>query len=453
MQPLARLIRFWGDLGTPIGRRAYFLSGVTLMALKYAVDYAVVRAVTGTNWVPVDYFLSGNSLTQRFAHAPSALLLGLGIWALIFMWLGVSLSLRRALDAGVSCWWTFVFFVPIANYALMAMLSVLPTAPSAPEPAAVRVREGRKRSAVVVSVTGGVALGLVTLFLITRVQGAYTLGLFLGTPFAMGIFSAFLLNRQHDASDWETTSVASLTVFVLAGIVFLLAAEGVVCMLMALPIALGACATGAVLGRQIADRGQRRLPPAFTALLLLPLSAALEPATSGKTVHEVRSAVEIDAAPAKVWSHVVAFSPIPEPREALFRLGIAYPKYARIDGQGVGAVRYCVFSTGAFVEPITAWEEGRRLAFDVAESPAPLRELSIYANVSPPHLDGYLRSKRGEFRFVALPDGRTRLEGSTWYELEMAPEGYWQVFSDHLIHRIHMRVLEHIKQETERTSP
>jgi len=41
--------------------------------------------------------------------------------------------------------------------------------------------------------------------------------------------------------------------------------------------------------------------------------------------------------------------------EPLFRLGFASPQYARIEGTGVGAIRYCVFSTGPFVEPITAW--------------------------------------------------------------------------------------------------
>jgi hypothetical protein len=52
-------------------------------------------------------------------------------------------------------------------------------------------------------------------------------------------------------------------------------------------------------------------------------------------------------------------------------------------------------------------------------------------------------------RLVELGHGRTRLEGSTWYEIEMAPEVYWQAVSDALIHRIHRRVLEHIKREVE----
>src|SRR5205814_1011847 len=149
------------------------------------------------------------------------------------------------------------------------------------------------------------------------------------------------------------------------------------------------------------------------------------------------------------WPHVIAFQPIAGPQPFVFRLGIAAPLSARIVGTGAGAVRYCEFTTGAFVEPITVWEPGRRLAFDVTSSPPPLREWSPYAHVTPPHLDGYLRSKRGEFRLIARPNGGTRLEGRTWYELEMAPEGYWQLQADSLIHQIHLRVLDHIKREAE----
>ena len=116
----------------------------------------------------------------------------------------------------------------------------------------------------------------------------------------------------------------------------------------------------------------------------------------------------------------------------------------------MGGVRYCVFSTGAFVEPITAWEPARRLSFDVVESPPPLREWTFHANVAPSHLEEYLVARRGEFRLVPLPSGRTRLEGSTWYEQRLRPEGYWVVFSDPIIRRIHRRVLEHLKREAER---
>jgi hypothetical protein len=118
---------------------------------------------------------------------------------------------------------------------------------------------------------------------------------------------------------------------------------------------------------------------------------------------------------------------------------------ARIEGEGVGAVRHCEFSTGAFVEPITTWDAPNRLSFDVIEQPVPMHEWSPYRHVHPPHLDGYLQSHRGEFRLIRLPDGRTRLEGSTWYTMDLAPTPYWMVWSDAILHGIHRRVLRHVK--------
>ena len=51
---------------------------------------------------------------------------------------------------------------------------------------------------------------------------------------------------------------------------------------------------------------------------------------------------------------------------------------------------------------------------------------------------------------TALPEGRTRLEGATWYQHTMRPAAYWHLWSDYIIHRIHLRVLEHIRAEAER---
>jgi hypothetical protein len=134
----------------------------------------------------------------------------------------------------------------------------------------------------------------------------------------------------------------------------------------------------------------------------------------------------------------------------LFHTGVAFPLRATIQGRGVSAVRHCVFSTGPFIEPITAWEEPSRLAFDVTSQPPPMHEWSPYRHVHPPHLDGYLRTQKGEFRLHALPSGRTRLEGRTWYELDLWPQAYFAAWSHWAIHRIHVRVLSHVKQLSER---
>lgn len=448
---LQQSLRFLLALDAPVDRKTYCAIGFSLALIKYLGDAAIVGLFTGALWKPTDYLQTTRSLLfTTLPGAPSWLMLLLALWALPFLWVGVTFTLRRALDAGWSPWFALGFFVPYLNYAVMAVFCLVPSAHrnlvrnDAMKPA------GRWLPNALAAIGVGVALGIGMVGLAVVVKGQYSLTLFYGTPFTMGALTAFLFNRRYPGTQKETVLVTLCMFTFVAGALFLFAFEGVLCIAMAIPFTLIVGLLGAVFGRAIAQCGRRTVPPAVSAMLLLPLSLALEPPkTTGQILHEVQSSVVIDATPERVWQHVVAFQPIPEPTDPLFRLGIAYPRYARIEGSGVGAVRYCVFSTGAFVEPITSWEPGRRLAFNVASSPDPLRELSIYSNVSPPHLHGYLRSRRGEFRLIALPGGQTRLEGSTWYEIEMAPEAYWQLWSDFLIHRIHARVLEHIKLEVE----
>jgi hypothetical protein len=108
-------------------------------------------------------------------------------------------------------------------------------------------------------------------------------------------------------------------------------------------------------------------------------------------------------------------------------------------------VRYGEFSTGPFLEPIDVWDAPRLLRFRVIESPALMREWSLYAQVQPKHLHGYMVSKRGQFRLTRLPDHQTLLEGTSWYQHGLWPAEYWRWWSDAIIHRIHMRVLNQIR--------
>ena len=78
-----------------------------------------------------------------------------------------------------------------------------------------------------------------------------------------------------------------------------------------------------------------------------------------------------------------------------------------------------------------------------------MKEWTFYSDIHPPHLEGYLVSRRGQFLLTRLPDGRTQLEGTTWYEHGLWPSEYWRVWSDKIIHAIHLRVLKHVKQLAE----
>lgn len=450
MRRIVGWLRLWFTFESGVGRREYFLSGVALGALKYAGDVLMVWRANGRIWQPLDYLSPLSTLMQtRLAMAPSELLPVLALWSLPFLWIGISMSMRRALDAGRSAWLGLLFFVPGISYLFIAAMCLLPSRPPAWPPIDVpRPHEHRLPSALL-AIAAGLTIGLGMLALSVYALASYGAPLFLGTPFVIGAVTAFLFNRRYPASERETQQVVIMTMACVGGVMLVTAAEGALCLLMAAPIAVCVGAMGSVLGRRIALRDRGQLANAMLAVLVLPISATLDAGHPASALREVRSSVEIDAPPAVVWRNVIAFPPLPEPSELVFRAGIAYPQRAEIVGQGVGAVRRCVFSTGAFVEPITRWEPGRRLSFDVTEQPRPLQEWSPYADIAPPHLDGYFRSRRGEFRLVALPQGRTRLEGSTWYEMKLQPAGYWVLYGDAIIARIHRRVLRHIKANAE----
>jgi hypothetical protein len=192
-----------------------------------------------------------------------------------------------------------------------------------------------------------------------------------------------------------------------------------------------------------------------TALLLLPFglgSAGYDIAVMPR-VYEVTTSIEVAATPQTVWRHVISYADMPEPTDWALRTGLGYPRRVRLAGTGVGAIRYCDFSTGSFVEPITIWEPGKRLEFDVVQSAPPMKEWSPYGEIHPAHLDGYFVSKRGRFVLTPLTNGHTRIEGTSWYQHGLKPGPYWRWWSDAIIHRIHRRVLNHIKDLSEEHIP
>ena len=279
---------------------------------------------------------------------------------------------------------------------------------------------------------------------------SYGAAVFLGAPFVAGMISALVANRIAPRSRRQTVWIGLAALAAIGGAIIFFAIEGAVCLVMAFPVAAPIAIMGSLTGQLLAHREQ---PPSLGHLTLIlmavPLGAGIEAAMPASAARTVLTSVEIDAPASTVWQHVVSFREIQRPPAWYFRFGLAYPLHARIDGTGVGAVRHCEFTTGAFVEPITVWDEPRTLAFDVIRQPPPLREWSPYSRVYAPHLDGFFRTSRGEFRLIALSPSRTRLEGRTWYFLDMRPSIYWNVLADTILHAIHERVLEHVKEEAE----
>jgi uncharacterized membrane protein YhaH (DUF805 family) len=437
-----------------VQRPQYFLTGTVLVAIKYAIDWSVA-AQFGETWRIWNYFLPSRDISLFGLAGRKPELYGI-LWAIAipFFWIGIALTLKRLRDAGKPAGWIFLFFVPLANLALFLWLTLSPSAPAeiVEDIATDHVRKSVRTGGAALGITLGVALGLALVTLSAHVLMGYGWGLFLGVPFLTGFVSSWFLNVQSLQSRSKTLKVSSITTLLIGIALIGFRYEGLICLLMALPLALPFSLAGGLVAQYILRcRNRTSTPPTFAAwLAILPLmmfaehAAKLEP-----PVVSVTTSITIEAPVSVVWKNVVAFPPLAAPEEWLFRAGIAYPTSAQIVGSGAGAVRYCRFSTGDFVEPITVWDEDRLLAFDVSAQPPAMRELSPW-KITPPHLErNYMRSQRGQFRLMALSDRRTLLEGTTWYQNYLWPQAYWRAWSDGIVHRIHLRVLLHVKQQAE----
>lgn len=426
----------------PVGRRHYLGVGALLMALKYVVEAWVVHTWTGGAY-PVSVFLSPllSARAEALAGLQEGGVLFWAVWTLPFAWIGTSMSVRRARDAGLPGAVGLLFLFPFVNALVMAAGAVLPSRPVAPRPLPLAGSDRVVWSALV-GVAAGTTVGLGMVGLSVYGLGEYGGALFVGTPTLMGTTAGFLLNLRRPQGVGANLLVGTLTVTICAGLLLLFALEGAICIAMAAPICLVMSLFGVALGRALAAVDGR--VGLIASQAVLPLLAVVEPPPTQERM--VESRVVVDAPPERVWDAVLGFGGVelPPPPEWYFRAGVAYPVRARIEGEGVGAVRRCEFSTGAFVEPIHTWDPPRRLGFDVTESPPTMHEWSLWERVHAPHLDGILRSRHGEFELRPMAGGGTELVGRTWYVFDMAPGAYWGLWSDAAIHAIHGRVLRHV---------
>lgn len=435
----------------PLNQKNYFLIGTSLALFKYLVELGVVILSGGARYTPLTFISPLFSIRQHdLSGTPNGVMLFILIWSLPFLAVAMVLSVRRCIDARISPWNALWIACPILN--LMAII-IFCIAPTNREPAISREETAMTRDASFLQTA------LVALFFSFLIGGIafwwsvywwqeYGATLFFTAPVLIGAVSGYYIRSRlrKNISAAIGAAILNMTIMILA--LGLFGLEGLVCLVMASPIMYLATTLGAIVGFLIAMSTTQgghlsiALPILFCGLLA-------DAWLYREQQYEVLTAIEIAADPHEVWPVVVAFPDIERKPHGIFAWGVAYPLRARIEGDGIGAIRYCEFSTGDFVEPITTWNEPFHLAFNVIEQPDPLKEFSFFEHIHPPHLDGYLRSHRGEFRLVPLEPGRMRLEGRTWYSIRMNPQGYWRMWADGIIHRIHLRVLDHIRETVE----
>jgi hypothetical protein len=493
----------------------YLAWSAILFALKYAVDLAIARGIFHQPWPLLNYLAPTRLVGLfGWPLEGQDFLMAMLLAALPFIIAGLIVTLRRLRDAGLPRVLVILFFAPFINLLFFLALCFIPSrststadplqppqphsanAPGPPPPLVQALIQGdaasaRKHRPLPPDSASGPILGyarpaerplfrslatffpaqplpaalLAVLLPIPFVYGLcffsiyllhdYGWGLFIGLPFILGMASALLYGIRTPRTAGQCTTIGLCAVLAAAAVLLLFAFEGIICIIMAAPLWVPLACLGAGVGYLIQKRPLSLTaagPMLASLVLLLPMLMALDKSTrQPPPLRAVTSSVIINAPPAVIWRNVIEFPPLPEPTEWLFHTGVAYPTSATIIGTGPGAVRHCVFTTGSFIEPIEIWEQNRRLRFSVRYNPPVMNEWSFGRKIHPPHLTGFFESRRGEFLLEDLGHGQTRLQGTTWYEHNLWPTAYWYRWTDWIVHRIHLRVLDHVKRLSEQT--
>jgi hypothetical protein len=213
--------------------------------------------------------------------------------------------------------------------------------------------------------------------------------------------------------------------------------EGVVCLVIAFPALYLLILTGLLIGRIWFRWNYTRLQLSILPLvILLTLTDAFYNSTQRAVVTDE---ILIQAAPDKVWPHVLAFSNIPDrPDYWIFRLGLPYPTQTTNGGDFVGADRQCMFSDGIVIkERVAEFVPREKLTFDIVEQP------------THPEAYGHITLHRGQFVLRDNGNGTTTLIGSSWYTLHVRPAWYFDLWTRDMTRAVHLRVMNHVRRLAE----
>ena len=267
-------------------------------------------------------------------------------------------------------------------------------------------------------------------------------------PFGMGFATVF---PNKTPSLMEAIFLPWLGCGISTVITMVIGWEGAICVAMLAPLMLVASSVGGLIAyfARRASRGGAAAAILFVPFATGPLERRVEAPID---VRRVATSIEIDASPDVVWSQIESVPEIRPEEEpfALYRaMGFPRPLSAVIDRPGVGGVRQARFEGGVlFLEVVTDWQPGRRLAFtiDAQEHLIPPTTLDEHVTIGGPYFDVLT----GTYEIEARADGRVVLHLASEMRVSTTFNLYAGWWADRVMASIQDHILGLVKARSER---
>ncbi|SHJ21380.1 hypothetical protein [Flavobacterium terrae] len=171
---------------------------------------------------------------------------------------------------------------------------------------------------------------------------------------------------------------------------------------------------------------------------------------SPSKIYEVKSEVEINATPKKIWDNIVEVKTI-DPKEynmGIFNeMGIPRPLNAQVNWKGLGGQRIGNFENGLkFIEAITVYEENKKVSFNITVDNSSVADEIFERHV----LNGnYFRFVDATYQLKQTNYGKVKLSLTTKYLLTSKINFYGKFWGDLMLKDFQDRLLAVIENRCE----
>lgn len=274
--------------------------------------------------------------------------------------------------------------------------------------------------------------------------------LFLLAPLLLGFLPSFIVSNRVTVTRKESYMMGFIALFIACIALLVLGIEGIVCILMSLPLFIISTLLGIVLVHRVNIRNINN-PKIILALIVGYIFAffTLDYVNYTEDLIPVTSTIVIENSIEKVWGNAIKGSQFSKPDLLLDKLGIAYPKSSQFKSEGIGAIREYNFTTGSYLQAVSKWDPPYIVEFNTKEAPIHMTENNPFWEISPTHLFGYFVSIKGAVKLTELSSNKTKVENTTWYQVHMTPIPYWKLWSNGVVKRFQKAFLENLKDDSE----
>jgi len=271
----------------------------------------------------------------------------------------------------------------------------------------------------------------------------YGIAFFVALPFSLG----YVLGSPTIKKNSWYGLIGSLILFCL--ILLGNNLEGLVCILLAMPLVLIAILVGFII-KALFSLGKKSSSPnneyddllddnllksSVVPLLIVMIIGTIEKQMqlNPTQIVEVSSSIVLPYSPMQVYETIKSVDTLDAPKPFLMQLDLPVPQKCILEEEKVGGLRTCYFEGGTIVERITALEKGKLLQMDVIDYELTGRK--------------WLGFREAIYTFDELPNGHCKMTRITTYSSHLYPRTYWEPLERMGIEQEHQYVFNNLEKD------